>query len=98
MKINMDDYKHNRQLIKTMLETKDVNNYKELATNYAVGAGCPIMATYYFMGELLGFSDELVGRMQDYAKFYGYTGIVSKNDIGHSVGIDKELLIKRVVL
>lgn len=96
MKLRLDDYTYNRPLIKKMLDKKGSENYQNLATEYAVFSDCPIIATYVFMGELIGFSDAMVERMRSYSGFYGYAELELKERFGNSVGVDMAQFIKKI--
>jgi len=89
VKINVDDYSYNRVLVESLIKRKGAHNYKEIASEYAVVACCPVFVVYYFIGEQLGFDDWTIKRMQSIAKFYQYTSVESKNDVGFSIGFDK---------
>lgn len=95
MKINIDDYSHNRKYVLNLLERKGRDSYKYIASEFAVTSGCPVFVVYYFIGEQIGFNEWIIDRMQKLAGFYGYTKIESKNDQGFSINQDKEILLKR---
>jgi hypothetical protein len=59
----------------------------EYAPEFAITAGIPIFTTYYFIGEIVGFTPQLLTRMKAIAKFYGYTEII----------VDSELDLKQFV-
>jgi hypothetical protein len=62
----------------------------DYAPEFAIVAGIPIFTTYFYIGEILGFSPKMVTRMKAIAKFYGYTGIETKTDIDLTQFINKE--------
>lgn len=93
MKVSIDDYSHNRILVKNLLKRKGIDNYKNIASEFAVTSGCPVFVVYYYIGEEIGFNDWIIERMQKLAKFYTYTSIESTKDQGFSVGIDKNTLL-----
>lgn len=93
MKIKIDDYAFNRPLVKNLLNRKGMDSYKDIASEFAVTSGCPIFVVYYFIGEIIGYNEWIVDRMQKIAKFYNYSSIESKQDQGFSVEFDKNLLL-----
>lgn len=95
MKLKIDEYGYNRTYVKEWIRKKGADRYQEIASEFAVIANCPIFAVYWFMGELIGFDEWTIERMQSISKFYQYSEIISDNDIGHSVGLDREQFLKR---
>ena len=64
-----------------LVKRKGEKHYTEYAGDFACSAGVPIFTTYFFLGEIIGFSPEMIERMKGYAKFYAYTRIVANTDI-----------------
>jgi hypothetical protein len=93
LKISIDDYSHNRILVKNLLKRKGVDNYKNIASEFAVTSGCPVFVVYYYIAEEIGFNEWILERMQKLAKFYSYTSIESTKDQGFSIGFDKNILL-----
>jgi len=93
MKIKIDDYAHNRILVKNLLKVKGNDSYKHIASEFSVVSGCPVFVTYYFIGEEIGFNDWIIQRMVSLAKFYNYSKVESNKDQGFSVGFDKRILL-----
>lgn len=48
---------------------------------FAITAGIPIFTTYFFVGEIVGFTPTLLTRMKALAKFYGYTEILANSEV-----------------
>ncbi len=53
----------------------------EYAPEFAITAGIPVFTTYFYIGEIIGFTPQLITRMKAISKFYGYTEIVVESDI-----------------
>ena len=53
----------------------------EYAPEFAITAGIPVFTTYFYIGEIVGFTPTLLTRMKAISKFYGYTEIIVETDI-----------------
>lgn len=64
----------------------------DYAPEFAITSGIPIFTTYFFIGEIIGFSDKMLVRMKALAKFYGYTKIQANTDIdlNQFIGVNNE--------
>jgi len=52
------------------------NDIHQLASEIAAACHCPVAAVYMFIGEINGFSDEIMASLGRIKLFYGYTEIV----------------------
>jgi len=53
----------------------------EYAPEFAITAGIPIFTTYFYIGEIVGFTPQILTRMKAISKFYSYTEIIADFDI-----------------
>ena len=81
MKLKIEEHAHCRHLVKALVKKKGVDNYMNYASEFAVSAGVPIFTTYFYIGEIVGYTPQIIERMKDLAKFYGYTEIIAETTL-----------------
>jgi hypothetical protein len=80
--IDLNSYRAtNFEYIKTWLANKPDSPIKELVSEIALATGVPVIAVSHFIGEIKGFTPELLASIERLKKFYGITEVVGQNGI-----------------
>lgn len=78
MTIDLNKYRVNIPVIKAWIKQKHGQNPIDFASELAVATNVPIIVVFHYIGEIIGFSDELNDKIEKLKKFYGITKIIGK--------------------
>ena len=85
MIIDLDRYRHaNQKQIALHLRNRPNADPLSLLSELAIITGVPIIAVCYMVGEIVGFSDNLLAKIERIKKFYRYEGVIGIIDSGCS--------------
>lgn len=77
--IDLNKYRNsNFEYIRVCLDNKPTAPLKELVSEIAIGTGVPVIAVSHFIGEIRGFTPELLASIERLKKFYGVTEVVGQ--------------------
>jgi hypothetical protein len=78
MKLDLNRYRVNAPLIQKVCQNSPESDISDLISEFAVGSHCPLVALYFYVGEGLGYTQEITGVIDRLSKFYGYTEIINQ--------------------
>ena len=70
MKVNVNDYKINIHYLEYLLKTNPNKNPFSVVTEFASCTFTPITVSFYYLGIISGFSDEILVKLLQSQKFY----------------------------
>jgi hypothetical protein len=70
MKLNADNYRINVPFVKSLTQDLTIEKRLTYVSNVAVATGVPIIVICCYVGELYGFSNELIDLISSLMKFY----------------------------
>jgi hypothetical protein len=69
------DISLNEKILKPICITRYTNNHRTISlSEMAEGLGVPCITIVYWLGEHLGYPDELLHKRNELIKFYDYSG------------------------
>lgn len=71
MKVNFEQYKANRKVIKKHIAQKGFT--EDTVAMLATSTGVACIVVLYYIGEIMGFTDQIKDDMKRLAEFYQYT-------------------------
>lgn len=80
MKLDAEKYRINIPLIKLLLERKEPHEIVPYIGAIAVATDVPILVVCHYIGEIYGFSGELLALIERLKDFYQVDGVTSDVD------------------
>lgn len=78
MRLDLNKYIVNRSIIQDLHIKSIDKNAERLVSIFACSSHCPCVALLFYLAEQDGYTPELVGLIDMFIKFYGYTQIVGQ--------------------
>jgi len=76
MKIELSKYRINKPYIQEWVTVKKPDDIAHTASSLAIILSCPVIVVYHYLGEVLGFNEEILGSIERLKKFYQITEVV----------------------
>ena len=70
MKININHYRSGKTLLIHYLSMFPNTPKSRLMAEFSATQGLPLIICYYFLGEIIGFNDEIKDKINDFKKYY----------------------------
>jgi hypothetical protein len=80
MKFDVSIYRVNKFFLGKVIEQNPETNYEILLSRASVSSGCPLIALYYYYGEIFGFTENVRNKLKELMLFYDYDGIIGDSE------------------
>lgn len=75
MNFDVSRYRVNKPQVKAWLERTEGKDLEGEIAAMAVAMGCPLIAVYCYVGELIGFTPDVKDGLERIMRFYKYTSV-----------------------
>lgn len=79
MTLNPQDYIVQKKFIKSFIDSRPHFNYSRNLSEIAIATNTHIVVVSYFIGEILGFNDEIHDKIKRDMEFYGIKTVIGYN-------------------
>lgn len=81
MKVDLNKYIVNKKFVQSFYrQKKSLYDVGSTVGLLATSTGCPCVVVAFYLGEDIGFTEELVAIIGRLVKFYGYTEIIGASE------------------
>ena len=76
MKVELGKYRVNTKYIQDWVRNKDISDIEDTANNISMSIFMPIIPVYWYLGEIIGFTPEILKKIEKLKEFYHITEVV----------------------